>query len=96
MLFKDERTLFTTDFPADALVINTMRSLPSACGPFDGHPMDEWIKSYRTLEALDFDISVGGHGAATDIAAQELNRPELQHHRADAPDGSFDLGEVRQ
>jgi glyoxylase-like metal-dependent hydrolase (beta-lactamase superfamily II) len=63
VLFKDERTLFTTDFPADALVINTMRSLPSACGPFDGHPMDEWIKSYRTLEALDFDISVGGHGA---------------------------------
>ena len=26
--------------------------------------MDEWIKSYRTLESLDFDISVGGHGTA--------------------------------
>jgi hypothetical protein len=26
--------------------------------------MDEWINSYRTLEALDFDISVGGHGSA--------------------------------
>jgi ArsR family metal-binding transcriptional regulator len=24
--------------------------------------MDEWIRSYRTLESLDFDISVGGHG----------------------------------
>jgi hypothetical protein len=39
-----------------------MHSLPSACGPFDGHSMEEWIRSYRTLEALDFDISVGGHG----------------------------------
>jgi glyoxylase-like metal-dependent hydrolase (beta-lactamase superfamily II) len=62
VLFTDERVLFTTDFPADALVQKTMRSMPSACGPFDGHSMDEWIKSYRTLEALDFDISVGGHG----------------------------------
>jgi glyoxylase-like metal-dependent hydrolase (beta-lactamase superfamily II) len=62
VLFTDERVLFTVDFPADALVQDSMRSLPSACGPFDGHPMDEWIKSYRTLEALDFDISVGGHG----------------------------------
>ena len=64
VLFTDERVLFTVDFPADALVRDTMRSLPSACGPFDYHPMDEWIKSYRTLEALDFDIAVGGHGTA--------------------------------
>jgi len=62
VLFRDERVLFTVDFPADALVQDSMRSLPSACGPFDGHSMDEWIRSYRTLEALDFDISVGGHG----------------------------------
>lgn len=62
VLFTNERVLFTTDFPADALVLQTMRSMPSACGPFDGHSMDEWIRSYRTLEALDFDISVGGHG----------------------------------
>ncbi len=62
VLFRDERVLFTTDFPADALVLDSMRSLPSACGPFDGHSMDEWIKSYRTIEALDYDISVGGHG----------------------------------
>ncbi len=63
VLFTDERVLFTVDFPADALVRDSMRSLPSACGHFDGHPMDEWIKSYRSLEALDFDISVGGHGS---------------------------------
>ena len=73
VLFTDERTLFTVDFPADALVLGSMRSLPSACGPFDGNPMDEWIRSYRSIEALDFDIAVGGHGAATftrkDIAA---------------------------
>lgn len=62
VLFKDERVLFAVDFPADALVQASMRSLPSACGPFDGHPMAEWIRSYRTLEALDFDVLVGGHG----------------------------------
>lgn len=64
VLFRDERVLFTVDFPADALVQDTMRSLPSACGPFDGHPLADWIASYRTLEALDFDVSVGGHGGA--------------------------------
>jgi glyoxylase-like metal-dependent hydrolase (beta-lactamase superfamily II) len=73
VLFRDERVLFTVDFPADALVQESMRTLPSACGPFDGHSMDEWIRSYRALEALDFDISVGGHGRAhftkADIAA---------------------------
>jgi glyoxylase-like metal-dependent hydrolase (beta-lactamase superfamily II) len=63
VLFTDERVLFTVDFPADALVQDSMHSLPSACGHFDGHPLDEWIRSYRTLEALDFDISVGGHGS---------------------------------
>jgi glyoxylase-like metal-dependent hydrolase (beta-lactamase superfamily II) len=62
VLFTDERVLFTSDFPADALVQDSMRTLPSACGPFDGHPLDEWIASYRRLEALDFDLSVGGHG----------------------------------
>ena len=62
VLFTDERVLFTTDFPQDALVQDTLRSLPSACGPFDGHPMSEWLRSYRTIESLDFDILVGGHG----------------------------------
>ena len=62
VLFTDERALFAVDFPADALVQGSMRSLPSACGPFDGHPMAEWIRSYRTLEALDFDLLLGGHG----------------------------------
>ena len=62
VLFKDERVLFAVDFPADALVQNTMRSLPSACGPFDGHPLADWIRSYRTLEELDFDVLAGGHG----------------------------------
>ncbi|MEN9705516.1 MAG: hypothetical protein RLZZ393_1395 [Pseudomonadota bacterium] len=62
VLFKDERVLFGADFPADALVQGSMRSLPSACGPFDGHPLREWIASYRRLEALDFDLLIGGHG----------------------------------
>ncbi|HEY5410512.1 MAG TPA: MBL fold metallo-hydrolase [Caulobacteraceae bacterium] len=61
--FPAERVVFSTDFPADALVTTSMRSLPSACGAFDQHPMSEWIKSYRTIEALDFDILAQGHGA---------------------------------
>ena len=62
MYFPAERVVFATEFLADALVTTSMRSLPSACGAFDGHPMAEWIKSYRTVEALDFDTLVPGHG----------------------------------
>ena len=62
MLFPEERVLFATEFIADALVTDDIHSLPSACGPFDGSPMDEWIRSYRTVEALDFDVVAGGHG----------------------------------
>ena len=62
MLFPAERVLFATEFLADALVTDNIHSLPSACGPFDGSPLAEWIKSYRTVEALDFDILAPGHG----------------------------------
>jgi glyoxylase-like metal-dependent hydrolase (beta-lactamase superfamily II) len=62
MLFPEERVLFATEFIADALVTDNIQSLPSACGPFDGSPMAEWIGSYRTVEALDFDVLAGGHG----------------------------------
>jgi len=64
MLFPDERVLFATEFIADALVTDDIHSLPSACGPFDGSPLEEWIQSYRNVEALDFDIVAGGHGRA--------------------------------
>jgi glyoxylase-like metal-dependent hydrolase (beta-lactamase superfamily II) len=57
-----ERVAFAADFPADALVTGSLRSLPSACGNFDQHPIPEWIKSYRTIESLDFDVLAGGHG----------------------------------
>jgi glyoxylase-like metal-dependent hydrolase (beta-lactamase superfamily II) len=62
VFFPAERVVFSTDFPADALVTTSMRSLPSACGAFDEHPMSEWIRSYRSIEALDFDILAQGHG----------------------------------
>ncbi len=62
MLFPAERVLFATEFLADALVTGDIHSLPSACGPFDGNPLAEWIKSYRTVETLDFDVLAGGHG----------------------------------
>jgi cyclase len=63
LFFPAERVVFSTDFPADALVTTSMRSLPSACGAFDEHPMAAWIASYRTIEALDFDILAEGHGS---------------------------------
>jgi glyoxylase-like metal-dependent hydrolase (beta-lactamase superfamily II) len=63
MLFPDERVVFATEFLADALVTDDIRSLPSACGPFDGSPLADWIASYRSVEALDFDILAPGHGA---------------------------------
>lgn len=64
MLFPAERVLFATEFLADALVTDDIHSLPSACGPFDGSPLAEWIKSYRTVEELPFDTLAGGHGSA--------------------------------
>ncbi len=60
--FPEERTVFATDMIADALVRDDIRSLPSACGPLDGTPIAEWIRSYEAVEALDFDIFAGGHG----------------------------------
>jgi glyoxylase-like metal-dependent hydrolase (beta-lactamase superfamily II) len=62
VLFPAERVAFAADFPADALVRASLRSLPSACGNFDQHPMTEWIRSYKTIESLDFDLLAGGHG----------------------------------
>jgi glyoxylase-like metal-dependent hydrolase (beta-lactamase superfamily II) len=64
MYFPADRVVFATEFLADALVTTSMRSLPSGCGAFDGHPMAEWIKSYQAVETLDFDTLATGHGAA--------------------------------
>jgi glyoxylase-like metal-dependent hydrolase (beta-lactamase superfamily II) len=100
VLFTDERTLFAVDFPADALVQRTMRSLPSACGPFDGHPLAEWIRSYRTLEALDFDILVGGHGTVAftkqDITEGREYFEYLLHEVDTAMSRGMSLEQMRQ
>lgn len=64
MVFPQERAAFATEFIADALVGPNARSLPSACGPFDGSPLSEWIRSYEAVEVLDFDVLVTGHGSA--------------------------------
>ena len=66
MHFPAERVVFATEFLADALVRNDPRSLPSACSAFDRHPLAEWIRSYRTVEALDFDRVAPGHGDVFD------------------------------
>lgn len=62
LFFPEEKVAFSTDFPSDALVTTSMKSIPSACGAFDQHPLTEWLKSYHTIEDLDFDILSQGHG----------------------------------
>jgi glyoxylase-like metal-dependent hydrolase (beta-lactamase superfamily II) len=85
--FAAERVVFATEFLADALVTTSMRSLPSACGAFDGHPMAEWIKSYRTVEALDFDVLAPGHGALFKKADVTEARQFFEDLRADVSAG---------
>ena len=79
MYFRDERVVFATEFLADALVSTNPRSLPSACSAFDRHPLAEWIRSYRTVEALDFDRVAPGHGAVFDKAVVTETREYFEY-----------------
>jgi glyoxylase-like metal-dependent hydrolase (beta-lactamase superfamily II) len=79
MLFRNERVLFATEFLADALVTTNPRSLPSSCGAFDRHPLSEWIRSYRTVEALDFDRVAPGHGDVFDKAVVTETREYFEY-----------------
>jgi len=76
ILVPAERVLFATEFISDVALGATAspRAFPSACGPFDGSPLSEWIKSYRTVESLDFDTFAGGHGALAKKADVTLVR----------------------
>lgn len=76
LFFPDERVVFATEFISDVALQATGSplSFPSACGPFDGSPLSEWIRSYRTVEGLDFDIFAGGHGAPATKADVTANR----------------------
>ncbi len=88
MVFPAERAAFATEFIVDALFGDNPRSLPSACGPFDGSPLAEWIKSYRTVESLDFDILVPGHGPnLVDKAFIAEVRGFFEHLRAEVAAG---------
>ncbi|MDT8399281.1 MAG: MBL fold metallo-hydrolase [Pseudomonadales bacterium] len=62
LYFPKQGVVFATDMMADALVRNDVRSLPSACGAYDGTPMNEWIRSYKAVQSLDYDTFAGGHG----------------------------------
>jgi len=93
LYFPAERVVFSTDFPADALVTQSMRSLPSACGAFDQHPMSEWIKSYHTIEALDFDILAQGHGAVLFTKADVTEGREYFEYLRDQVSAAMSKGE---
>lgn len=100
MLFPVERVLFATEFIADALVTDDIHSLPSACGPFDGSPLDEWIRSYRTVEALDFDIVAGGHGRVLfdkqGVTDTRIYFEDLEAAVSDAMAAGLSLEEMQQ
>jgi hypothetical protein len=88
MVFAAERAAFATEFIADALVAGNPRSLPSACGPFDGSPLAEWIKSYRTVEGLDFDVMITGHGSQfVDKTLIRETREFFEHLRGEVAAG---------
>ncbi len=90
--FPAQRVVFSTDFPADALVGQSMRSLPSACGAFDQHPMSEWIRSYRTIEALDFDILAQGHGSVNFTKADVTEGREYFEYLRDQVSAAMSKG----
>ncbi len=88
MVFPAERAAFATEFIADALVGDNPHSLPSACGPFDGSPLAEWIKSYRAVEDLDIDVIATGHGSAlVDKALVRDTREFFEHLRSEVAAG---------
>jgi glyoxylase-like metal-dependent hydrolase (beta-lactamase superfamily II) len=88
MVFPAERAAFATEFIADALVAGNPRSLPSACGPFDGSPLAEWIESYRTVEDLDFDVMLTGHGPqSVDKTLIRETREFFEHLRSEVAAG---------
>ena len=50
--------------------------------------MDEWIKSYRNVEALDFDVMVPGHGSGlVDKALVRETREYFEYLRAEVAAG---------
>ena len=59
IIFPAERVVFAADFPADALVRESLRSLPSACGNFDGHPLLEWIRSSQCGSNVNRQVATG-------------------------------------
>ena len=87
MYFPAERVVFATEFLADALVTTNPRSLPSSCGAFDRHPLTEWIRSYRTVEALDFDRVAPGHGDVFDKSVVTETRQYFEYLVAEVSAG---------
>jgi glyoxylase-like metal-dependent hydrolase (beta-lactamase superfamily II) len=93
-LFPEQRVAFSADFPADALVRGSLRSLPSACGNFDQHPIQEWIKSYRSIESLDFDGLAGGHGDVLFKKADVMEGRQFLEDLRDAVDQGIAQGKT--
>lgn len=80
--FPDERAVFLVDFVS-------VRRLPFQTLP--GYDIDEVTRTIRQVEALDFDIAVGGHGdigTKQDVADHRVYLEELR----DAVQAGIDAG----
>ncbi len=67
MRFPAERVVFTSGYINSGGSTGGLRRWPAACGTipgFDSHPLAEWVKSFRAVEDLDFDLLLNGHGDA--------------------------------
>ncbi len=64
--FPEERVIYGAD------LVSAFNGLPG--GAFSGMPMSDWIDSYKTVEALDFDILAPGHGPMARKADVTLSR----------------------
>src|SRR5499427_318725 len=101
LYFPAERVVFATEFISDVALPATAspRAWPSACGPFDGNSLNEWIKSYRTVEALDFDTFAGGHGALAtkaDVTAVREFFEDLKKQVSEGISQGKSLAELQQ
>lgn len=92
MYFPAERAVFTVDFI-------TVGGAPAFRADYDWTPLREWIASIRTVEALDFDTALGGHGRIGTKAEVTTNREFLEELSAAVQKGIAEgksLDELKQ
>ena len=92
MYFPAERAVFTVDFIS-------LGASPAFRADYDWTPLRDWIASIRTVEALDVDTIMGGHGRTGTKAEVIANREFLEDLSAAVQKGIMEgksLDELKQ